>query len=409
MALRSLFVDFNSYFASVEQQERPELRGRPIAVLPVMSDSTCCIAASYEAKKFGIKTGTNAGKARQMCPGILLVEGRQELYVKYHHELVKIVDSCMPVSEIRSIDEMSCALVGRWQDRATAWKLAHEIKGKIAARYPFMSSSIGIGPNSFLAKTASDMQKPDGLVVLEESDLPGALFRLKLRDFCGIGEAREERLHACGIHTVEQLCLAQKGQLRKAWKGIEGERIFALLRGEEIERPPTQRCTVGHSHVLEPKYRTMPLAEAVLHRLLQKAAARMRSLGYLAGRLAVSVKFLSGQRWGDEIGFRETQDTIDLIRAFDLVWQGKPGGRPPLAVSVTLFHLTAAHNVTPLLPQFDSMRLALHQAVDRLNTAYGKNTVFFGGAQTALDSAPSRIAFTHIPQPEPERVVLRKD
>jgi DNA polymerase IV len=411
MALRSLFVDFNSFFASVEQQDRPELRGRPIGVLPVMTDSTCCIAASYEAKKFGIKTGTNAGDARKLCPGIILVEARPPLYVKYHHELVAAVDSCLPVTQVHSIDEMNCALVGRWQERETALRLAREVKAKISSRVgDFMGSSIGIGPNVFLAKTASDMEKPNGLVVIDEGDLPGILFRLELRDFCGIGEAREKRLHACGIRTVEQLCLAPKEVYRRAWNGIEGDRIFALMRGEELERPPTNRCTVGHSHVLEPKYRTLPLAEAVLHRLLQKAATRLRALGYLAAGMAVSIKFLGRQRWSGEIGFLDTQDTLDLIRAFDLVWRQKPDGSAlPLAVGVTLFHLTAVHNITPTLPQLDSTRLALHQAMDKLNACYGKNTVYFGGAQTALDSAPTRIAFTHVPKPELERVVLRSD
>src|SRR5487761_1341855 len=86
-----LFVDLNSYFASVEQQERPELRNRPVAVVPVLTDTTCCIAASYEAKSFGVKTGTRVGEARRMCPEIVLVEGRHELYVDYHCRIVETV------------------------------------------------------------------------------------------------------------------------------------------------------------------------------------------------------------------------------------------------------------------------------------------------------------------------------
>jgi DNA polymerase-4 len=405
MALCVLFIDFNSFFASVEQQERPELRGRPMVVLPVMTDSTCCIAATYEAKRLGIKTGTRVGDARKRCPELVLVEARPSLYIEYHHRLIAAIDSCLPVTQVHSIDEMSCALRGAWQERETTLRLAREIKARIRSTVgECMRSSIGIAPNGFLAKTASDMQKPDGLVVLEESDLPESLFRLQLRDFCGIGEAREARLHACGIITVEQLCTAPKEVLRRAWNGIEGDRIYALLRGEEIERPPSQRCTVGHSHVLEPKCRTRPLAEAVLHRLLQKAAARLRTMGYLAGGLGVSVKFLGDQRWGDEMSFLETQDTLDFIRVFDLLWQRYPASQPPpLAVGVTLFHLTATNNVTPNLPQWERPRVALAEAMDRLNQCYGKNTVYFGGAQAALDSAPTRIAFTHIPKPEKER------
>ena len=407
MALRVLVIDFNSFFASVEQQEQPALRGRPMVVLPVMTDSTCCIAATYEAKRFGIKTGTKVGEARKRCPGLVVVEARPALYVEYHHRLIAAVDACVPVTEVLSIDEMSCALRGRWQEPETAVRLAREIKARIAATVGvFLRSSIGIAPNGFLAKTASDMQKPDGLVLIDEGDLPKILFRLQLRDFCGIGAAREEHLRACGITTAEQLCLARKETLRRAWNGIEGDRMHALLRGEEIGRPPSQRCTVGHSHVLEPKYRTLPLAEAVLHRLLQKAAARLRALGYLAGGLALSVKFLGHQRWGDELGFLETQETLDFIRAFDLLWRRRPSSSPPpLAVGVTLFRLTPAHNVTRNLPQLETgrFRKTLDEAMDRLNQGYGKNTVYFGGAQAAVDSAPTRIAFTHIPAREKER------
>jgi len=398
-------VDFNSYFASVEQQEQPALRGRPVAVVPVMTDSTCCIAASYEAKRFGVKTGTNVGEARRKCPGLVVVEARPPLYIEYHHKLIAAVDACLPVTQVLSIDEMVCALRGPWREPATALQTARAIKARIAATVgEQMRSSIGIAPNRFLAKTASDMQKPDGLVLIDEPDLPDCLFRLELRDFCGIGASREACLRRCGIDTVEQLCRAPKETLHRAWNGIEGDRMYALLRGEELDRPPSQRCTVGHSHVLEPKCRTVPLAEAVLHRLLQKAAARLRSLGYLAGGLGVSVKFVGHQRWGDEMRFLETQETLDFIRVFDLLWQRlPPSSPPPLAVGVTLFHLTAAHNVTPNLPRMESSRLALDQAMDKLNQCYGKNTVYFGGAQTALDSAPTRIAFTHVPQLEKER------
>ena len=405
MALRALFVDFNSYFSSVEQQEQPHLRGRPVAVVPVMTDSTCCIAASYEAKRFGVKTGTNVGEARKKCPGLVIVEARPSLYVEYHHKLIAVVDSCLPVTSVRSIDEMCCALRGRWRERETALGLAREIKARIASTVGGeMRSSIGIAPNPFLAKTASDMQKPDGLVVLDEPDLPAALFRLELRDFCGIGASRETRLRECGISTVEQLCLAPKETLRRAWNGIEGDRMYALLRGEEAERVSSDRCSVGHSQVLEPKCRTKALAEAVLHRLLQKAAARLRSLGYLAAGLSVSIKFLGHQSWGEEMNFLETQDTLEFIRIFDLLWQRYPASAPPpLKVGVTFFHLTAVHNVTQHLPQMESSRLALDQAMDRLNQAFGRNTVYFGGAQPDVAAGPSRIAFTSIPAREIER------
>ena len=108
MGVRWLFLDLNSYFASVEQELRPELRGKPVAVLPVMTDRTSCIAASYEAKAFGIKTGTRVSDAKQLCPQIKLVEARHAVYVRYHHKIVEAVESCVPNAAVVSIDEMAC-------------------------------------------------------------------------------------------------------------------------------------------------------------------------------------------------------------------------------------------------------------------------------------------------------------
>jgi DNA polymerase-4 len=105
--LKWLFMDLNSYFASVEQQERPELRGKPVAVVPMMTDSTCAIAASYEAKAYGIKTGTPIYEAKQMCPGLRCVLARHDLYVDYHHRILEEVVKHTPINKVWSIDELS--------------------------------------------------------------------------------------------------------------------------------------------------------------------------------------------------------------------------------------------------------------------------------------------------------------
>ena len=130
-ALNWLFVDLNSYFASVEQEVRPELRGRPVAVVPMMADTTVCIAASYEAKAHGVKTGTMVGDAKRMCPGLVLVEGRHELYTAYHHRIVEAVESCVPVTAVLSIDEMACRLMGRERPLLAALDLGRRVKATI--------------------------------------------------------------------------------------------------------------------------------------------------------------------------------------------------------------------------------------------------------------------------------------
>jgi len=402
MPLHSLVVDFNSYFASVEQQLRPELRGKAIAVVPVKAETTCCIAASYAAKKLGVKTGTRVSDARMMCPGILIVEARPAIYVEYHRKLVEAVESCIHVEEVWSIDEMLCELTGRLKQREAAVELGLKIKRAIAEKAgKELRCSIGIAPNPFLAKTASDMQKPDGLFVIERSDLPDILYRLELRDFCGVGAKMEKRLHEHGIRTVRELCESSKDALREVWNGIEGERMYEALRGAEVYRPPTNKSTVGHSHVLSPEDRNPAAAFAVVNRLLQKAAMRLRKMGYYAGGMQLIVKYVRHSHWNDDATFAETQDTVEFLRILRILWERRPAHNPPpLAVGVTLTHLVEEQNRTPSLFDKSNARHDLNAMIDRINNRYGKNAIYFAGAHTAKTSAPMRIAFNYVPDPE---------
>ncbi len=402
--LRYLFIDFNAYFASCEQQVEPKLRGKPIAVVPMDADTTSCIAASYEAKKFGVKTGTLVRDAKRMCPGLICVPARHLIYIEYHHKLIEAVESCLPVLKVMSIDEMVCELTGSQQAREKAIALAHQIKQTIATNVgECLRCSIGIAPNIFLSKTGSDLQKPNGLVVIEPKDLPQSLLKMELRDIYGVGARMEQRLRASGINTVLELWNASKEKLHTVWGGIEGERMYDNLRGEVVYSPPTHKSTVGHSHVLAPDYRTEEKAYATLHRLLQKAAMRLRKYELLASAMFVKIKYISGERWTDEIHFTETQDTVHFINALTKMWERKePIHATPIKVAITLFKLKEEKMKTPQLFPFGRSSEALNSALDKLNSMYKKNTVYFGGAHEALDSAPMRIAFTHIPDPEVE-------
>src|SRR5580698_757651 len=183
-----LFLDLNSYFASVEQEVRPELRNRPVAVVPSLVNTTCCIAASYEAKDRGVKTGTMVKEARELCPEIVFVEGRHELYTEYHHKIIEAVWSCIPVTAVLSVDEMACRLIGRERPLLAAINLARRIKDAIRKQVgSTLRCSIGLAPNRYLAKIGTDMEKPDGLVVLTKDVLKEALPSLQLRDLPGVG------------------------------------------------------------------------------------------------------------------------------------------------------------------------------------------------------------------------------
>ena len=407
MALNALYVDFNSYFASVEQQLCPELRGKPIGVLPVMAETTCCIAASYEAKAFGIKTGTIVRDARKLCKDMIFVQARPPLYVEFHHKLIEIVESCTHVEEVRSIDEMVCKLTGSQQIKENALKLAAKIKREISKQYPHIRCSIGIAPNTFLSKVASNMQKPDGCVVIEQHEIPEKLFSLKLRALNGIGQQMEARLARYGITTIEALYAASRDQLRSAWGSIEGERYYDKLRGIEPFYVKNARSSLGHSHVLPPEQRTIEAAKAVLHRLLQKAAMRMRSYHLLTSHISVKIKLKNPKtkeitRFYNEGNVSATDNTLELTDALEALFYLIPRAclkLEPTAVSINFTALSdvneAAYDLFATKP--NAAEKKLNAALDKLNLKYGKNTVYLGGAHAALKNAPMRIAFNHIP------------
>lgn len=413
MSLRSLFVDFNSYFASVEQQSDPALRGLPVGVVPVMAETTCCIAASIEAKTFGVRTGTLVREARKLCPQIVLVSAQPSLYVEYHHRLKAAIDTCIPIDYVGSIDEVACELIGRQRVRANAVAIARDIKVAVRGVGGWLRCSIGIAPNHFLSKTATDMQKPDGLVVLEERDLPRALYRLELSDLCGIGPAMEQRLRTHGIHHVEQLCALDKPAMRDVWGSIEGERFFDALHGDWQTHRESARASLGHSHVLSPEWRTPAGARAVLKKLLAKAAMRLRHEGFVAAALTVRVRHLGADAWHGEIRFDATDDSREFLRQLARTLELRDRHslrlplrdvRPlPLAVSVTLHRLQRRDESTGSLFVDETKTRAVNGVLDRINLRYGGNTLYFGGMQSALEAAPMRIPFSTVPDPQLER------
>ncbi|MCS6785590.1 MAG: DNA polymerase [Thiobacillaceae bacterium] len=401
MTLRALLLDFNAYFASVEQQLDPRLRGRPVAVLPVLAATTCCIAASYEAKRRGVKTGTPVQEARRLCPDIVFVQARPRVYVEMHQRLIELIDAVIPIAEVLSIDEVMCELTGSWQQEAVAVARAREVKRRILSDVgECLTCSIGIAPNRFLAKLASDLHKPDGLTVLRQEDLPQALFGLQLTDLPGVSGAMQARLARAGISTVEALCRADRATLRRVWGGIEGERMYERLRGLEPPLPPGRRASIGHSHVLPPQLRTDAGAYAVLSKLTQKAAVRLRAEGYCAGRMTIALDYRGRPPWVDGVRFAPTRATLDLLKLLAALWAGRPRGRSaaePVKVSVTLWELTPADQVPLELFGDHARQAGLDAALDRLRRKYGPGAVYFGGAHGALAEAPMRISFTHVP------------
>src|SRR6202789_4151418 len=292
-----LHIDLNSFFAPVGQQLHPEYPGKPLAVVPTKGDTTCCIAASYEAKEFGIKTGTQVGEAKKRCPEIILIEGNHTEYAKYSKLVSDAVELCCPIAHTPSIDEVACELMGREQEPARARKIALEIKQSIYKHAgEALHCSIGMAPNRYLAKIASDMQKPDGLIGLLPSQLPNSIAHLEPRDLPGIGARTELRLNAKGIRTMPELLALDRAGMHQLFDSVWGDRMYHWLRGHDTGDdgapvPSEVQKSLGHSHVLAPEHRSPKGAWAVAHKLLHKPAMRLRMHHFYTGSLAVTIRY----------------------------------------------------------------------------------------------------------------------
>ncbi|MEM9353240.1 MAG: DNA polymerase [Planctomycetota bacterium] len=394
-----LFLDMNAYFASVEQHLRPELRGQPVAVVPVMTDRTCCIAASYEARPYGVRTGTNVGQARRQCPHLRLIHARHEEYIRVHKQIIDAVETVLPVEKVCSIDEMACRLSLHHRRVEDALAVGQRVKDAVAQQVgPALRCSVGVAPNAFLAKVATNLQKPDGLVAITPADLPRKLYKFQLRDLPGIGRGMHARLERCGVHTVRQLCALPRQQMIDVWNGVVGDYWWHWLRGKEYRQPETKRRSVSHSHVLAPAFRTDHGARSVMVRLIHKAAARLRRLECWARRIQFTLTYVGDTpRWRVTLYLGSSQDTQTMLRAFEQAWAERPRGATPLNAGMVLFDLTPS-SCTPLpLFEEDRRNTRAARAIDDINEKLGPNSVYFASMHGAQEQAPMRIAFTHIP------------
>jgi len=381
-----------------------------------MADTTCAIAASYEAKAFGVRTGTRVGDAKQMCPGIELVEARHDVYVDYHNRIVEAVERCVPVSAVLSIDEMASSLIGREQPLSAALDLAKQIKASIRNVGSTLRCSVGLAPNRYLAKIASDMQKPDGLVALTPDQLPSALTQLTLRDLPGVGARMEERLQRQGIRTMSQLLALDREQLNRVWGSINGEKLWHWLRGEDFQDAELEhQKSISQSHVLPPELRTEDGCYAVAHKLLHKAAMRLRTARLWTTHVSLTIKYATARgesqhssgihqsAWSEGLSVIECQDNQTLIEALQKLWGGRPQDekhRRPFYVGVWLGNLVPDHLHTLSLfssLETESKRTRLTSTMDALNQKYGTATLFPASMLLARAAAPTRIAFTSIP------------
>lgn len=200
-----LFLDMSSFFASCEQYDNPALRGRPVGGCPVLANGGVIVAASYEAKRFGVGM-MRAAEARRVCPGITLLQARPDRYVELHHAVMKSIEKHLPITTTYSIDEWAIRLMGDERRAATARAIAERMQQQIADDFDgALSCSVGLAPSRLLAKTACELKKPNGLTVLTLGQMPDILSPMKLRDIPGIGSGMDLRLRQNDVTTPAEL------------------------------------------------------------------------------------------------------------------------------------------------------------------------------------------------------------
>ena len=397
--LHWLFLDMDNYFASVEQQARPELRGKPVGVLPVMSEGSCCIAASAHAKRRGVKTGTRVYDAKRFCPDIQFVEARPAYYVEVHKQILKAIDTVVPVDKVWSIDEMAVKLLGNEREDANARDIGKRVKQAVADEVgEVLTCSVGLAPTRLLAKVACELGKPDGLCALPLESLPGKIETLELTDLPGINVGIRARLHRKGVCTIRELWDMSAQQAQEAWGSIEGRRYWMALHGQEPVLPAEVRRMFTHANVLAPELRTEHGAHSVMTRLLHKAAARLRCHSYVAHTLWATLSYEDDRKWADEIPLPACQDTVTVIEHFERLWKRKRTTGKPVKVSIGVGGLEPYHCATGRLFDGVDHRRGLGEIIDKVNAKFGNHSVYLGGMHDIADKEmQDKIAFGRVP------------
>ncbi|NRB11518.1 MAG: DNA-directed DNA polymerase [Rickettsiaceae bacterium] len=399
--LNWLYFDFDSYFASVEQQLNPALRGKPIVVVPMLSDSTCAIAASYEAKKFGIQTGAKIYEAKKLCPELICVPSNHSAYSRFHNLLINTINKQAYVDHVFSIDEGACKLTGKLQELENAKELATKVKLAIKTDIgEFITCSIGIAPSRFLAKIASNIVKPNGVTVINTEEIKTVLCQLNLRDLPGIGRATFNKLSNANITSVQQLYQLESGHLQKLWGSVVGKRYWYYLRGVDIAKTKEKTITLGQSKVLSPKERPVALSRNIVQKLILKAAKRLREKKLCTSKVALRIYDTSRNKFKESKKIPALCDSRGLSSAVLSIWDElvyKYKINQVKKIAITFYNLAGE---SPQLSLFDiretKKQQTLSKIMDAINLKYNANVVTIGIKEVKKEEQEI-IAFKRIP------------
>lgn len=396
---RYLFLDMNSFFARVEQQVQPIYRGRPVCITPYTGDSGCVIAASYEAKAVGIKGGCRVGDAKKIYPKVIILPARPALYRIYHDEILKVAQKFSPFIKIMSIDEFSIRLTGRDANRTEGLKMAFALKESILKEVgDWLTCSVGLGPNQFLAKMAGEMKKPDGLFEITLENLEDIYNQLELTDLTGINYRMARRLNYANIYTPIDFYRRSMPDLSRHF-GILGKAWYYRLKGYEVDEITTNTKSVGHSHVLAPELRNPAGARKVVIKLVEKTAYRLRKDNFWTTHIFLGLGFFQKfnnssihNHWYKHKRVAPVQDTRQLIRYALQLFEQSPT-QNPFSLQFSTGGLIQDHVQTISLFNDLQRNLDLSKAIDKINDKYGAGTLHSAAFENEESIAPDRIPF----------------
>ncbi|MCL4398137.1 hypothetical protein M1403_03915 [Patescibacteria group bacterium] len=398
-----LHLDLNSCFASIEQQANPFLRGKPIVVAAYDSPGGCIVAPSREAKILGIKVGMRVKEARLIYPKLIVKTPDPNKYRAVHLQLKTLLSEYTDDFSPKSIDEFVLNLEGAPVTRTkNVTEVALEIKRRIKAEIgDFLTVSMGIAPNRYLAKVAAGLHKPDGLDEINETSYREIYSKLALMDLTGIKKNNAVRLNSGGIFTVMDFYNADMIKLKNIFGGIFGWYWHLRLHGFEIDDVVFGRRSYGNSFSLPKPYSTPEELVPILVKLVEKTGFRMRRAGYFARGVHVSLLYRDWSYWHHG---EKTQELLfdgrDIYRhAFGILLHC-PYRKPVHTLAVSCFNLENSGNRQLSLLQDLDKKEKVVEAMDEINEKWGNFVITPAMMLGTKSLVPDRIAFGGIKELE---------
>jgi DNA polymerase-4 len=282
-----LHADLDSFYASVEQRDDPSLRGRPIVV-----GGGVVLAASYEAKAFGVRTAMSGSAARRVCPNLIEVAPRFEAYTEASQHVFEVFRETSPIVEPMSIDEAFIDVAGLRRLAGTPTEIATRLRARVADEVG-LPISIGVARTKFLAKVASAVSKPDGLLVVEPDGELAFLHPLPVERLWGVGEVTAAKLHQRGLHTVAEVAAMSPDALVAIVGRAMGHQLHALAHNRDARRVTTarRRGSIGSQQALGRRRRSRDEIDVVLWRLVDRVTGRMRRADRVGRTITLRLRF----------------------------------------------------------------------------------------------------------------------